>query len=272
MTPQCANMKLSLIISYYKALPNLRLILKALNRQSCMDFEVILSEDDANEETKDFLKAHSADYDFIIRHIFQQQDEGFRKNQMLNRAIGASSFDACAFIDGDCIPHRHFVKEYLRNMEENRILIGRRVMLGKKFSTKLMQQESLRRLRFFCVLFSDSGKKKEAIYNPYFPVSLKIRPLLGANWGILKKHLLEVNGYDEDYQYPGVGEDNDIGWRLEQNGLIRKQMKNKAIVYHIYHPRSYGQKGVMANFALWAAKKESGHIRCLNGIQKITVA
>ena len=38
-------MRLTVIISYYKALDNLRLILKALSQQSCHDFEVIVSED-----------------------------------------------------------------------------------------------------------------------------------------------------------------------------------------------------------------------------------
>ena len=42
-------MKITIIISYYKALTNLKLILKALNNQSNNNFEVIISEDDQNE-------------------------------------------------------------------------------------------------------------------------------------------------------------------------------------------------------------------------------
>lgn len=36
-------MGLSVVISYYKAQENLKLILEALKEQSCLDFEVIVS-------------------------------------------------------------------------------------------------------------------------------------------------------------------------------------------------------------------------------------
>ena len=49
-------MKLTIIISYYKNLNNLKLILKALNNQSVNNFEAIISEDDNNDETIDFVK------------------------------------------------------------------------------------------------------------------------------------------------------------------------------------------------------------------------
>ena len=48
---------------------------------------------------------------------------------------------------------------------------------------------------------------KEAIYNPWFPMAYKTRGLSGRNWGIYKKHLLDINGFDEDYINAGVGED-----------------------------------------------------------------
>jgi len=47
----------SVIISYYKNIPNLELILLALNNQTAKGrFEVIVSEDDDARETIDFLK------------------------------------------------------------------------------------------------------------------------------------------------------------------------------------------------------------------------
>ena len=45
---------ISIVISYYKALGDLKLILKALNQQSKSDFEVIISEDDTTQNTKKF--------------------------------------------------------------------------------------------------------------------------------------------------------------------------------------------------------------------------
>jgi len=78
---------ISIVISYYKALRDLKLILKALNQQSKSDFEVIISEDDNSENTKKFLNNNQLKYNFPILHNYQSEDLGFRKNMMLNRAI-----------------------------------------------------------------------------------------------------------------------------------------------------------------------------------------
>jgi glycosyltransferase involved in cell wall biosynthesis len=262
-------MEITIIISYYKAIDNLKLLLKALNNQSNTNFEVILSEDDYNENTITFLSTNKHFYNFPIQHLYQKENIGFRKNIMLNRSIGQAKSDKVVFIDGDCIPHKHFVKEYVKNINPNYILSGRRVMVSEQLSLELLKNSSLNKLHFLSFAFSASTNIKESIYFPFFQLSTKTRGLLGCNWGILKHHLLDVNGFDEDYVRAGVGEDNDIEWRLEANGLKKKSIKNKAIVYHIFHQRGYAEEGVLKNFKLFKLKQEDNNIRCLNGIQTI---
>jgi len=100
-------------------------------------------------------------------------------------------------------------------------------------------------------------------------LGIKKRNLLGCNWGILRKHLLEVNGFDEDYAHAGVGEDVDIEWRLTASGIKKYSMKNKAILYHLYHERIYSEDGVKNNYKLLEQKKQMNEIKCKNGIQKL---
>jgi hypothetical protein len=146
---------------------------------------------------------------------------------------------------------------------------GRRVMLGESFSKNLLEKRTMSLLNFYTLLCSDSKKVKEALLLP-FPLAFKSnKGLLGCNWGVAKKDLLAVNGFDADYVRAGVGEDNDIEWRLLENGVGFKSMKNKAIVYHLHHERSYSEDGVQANFRLWDEKKKANHIRCLNGIDQL---
>lgn len=263
-------MKVSVVISYYKALENLKLILAGLQRQSDMRFEAIISEDDNNPETIAFISNSSGNYDFPIVHVNQAEDLGFRKTMMLNKSIKASTTDFLIFIDGDCIPARHFIKEYIRNATEGCMLWGRRVMLGEKFSKKVLDSRDIQQINFWSILFSDSQKIKEAIYSPHIKLAFKTRGLVGCNWGIMKKHLVDINGYDEDYVLPVAGEDNDIEWRLEANNIGKKSVKNKAIVYHLYHPRSYSQEGIETNTKILLAKMKAGIIRCFNGLENLS--
>ena len=98
---------------------------------------------------------------------------------------------------------------------------------------------------------------------------MKSRGLVGRNWGAFKDDLLAVNGFDSDYVFAGVGEDVDVEWRLLENGVERKSLKNKAIVYHIYHKKVYSEVKVKKNYDLFYRKKNLKNIRCLNGIETI---
>lgn len=259
--------KLTVIISYYKALENLKVILEALERQSNPNFEVIISEDDSNPKTIEFYNSTKDKASFYMQHLFQESDTGFRKNEMLNRSIQASRTDKIVFIDGDCIPHKHFVKQYLLNFEEGTFLFGRRVSLGKKLS-KAILEKGFTSIALFKLISSDAIEVKESLYMPLLPRRKKQKGLVGCNWGIERKYLLNVNGFDEDYTSAGVGEDVDIEWRLKEAGIRPKSMKYKAIVYHLWHPRSYSDEKVQQNYRLFEEKKKNGHLFCVNGIDK----
>ena len=261
-------MKISVIVSYYKNLANLKLILEGFNRQSVKDFELIVSEDDNNAETSEFLTDIASQLNFRIQHIHQAKNDGFRKNEMLNRSIKISKGDLLVFIDGDCVPHHRFIENYLKEDEPGVILSGRRVNLGEEVSKQFLTTHDFSLLTFFKLKKTDSYKVKESIYFPFFHLSTKLRGLMGCNWAVRKEYLEKVNGFDEDYKAAGVGEDTDIEWRLEAIGLKKKTMRNKALLYHLYHPRSYGEDAVQANFKMMEIKKAKQQIVCLNGLVK----
>lgn len=259
---------LTIVLSYYKAPENLRLILQALNKQSNMDFQLILAEDDHNPETSQNLEKLIPTLNFPLLHIDQEVDDGFKKTIMLNRAITLAETERIAFIDGDCIPHRHFVKTYLNEIDQSSFCVGRSVMLDEKISAGLKASSSFETLSLRRLLLSKSKKVKDGIYFPFFPLAIKTKGLVGRNWGCTKSILLQVNGFDEDYNEAGVGEDSDIEWRLLEIGLKRKSVKNKAIVYHIYHKRWYNTEKVRQLLQVMEQKKQTHRTFCSNGIQK----
>ena len=69
--------------------------------------------------------------------------------------------------------------------------------------------------------------------------------------------MIKVNGFDESFVHPTVGEDDDIEWRLKKIGLKKFSMKNKAIVYHLFHERKYYDGDRRINLKIFEQKQLS---------------
>jgi len=111
-------MQASVVISYYKNIPNLELLLLALNEQTAKNsFEVIVSEDADDMETVVFLNKIRPTLKFPLFHV-AQEDKGFRKCKALNNAVQQAATEFIIFLDGDCIPHKKLVEEYLKEKKE----------------------------------------------------------------------------------------------------------------------------------------------------------
>ena len=252
----------SVIISHYNNVANLALILDSLSKQSASGFEVIVSEDGEDENTKAFLASHT--YSFPLQHT-TQEDIGFRKNRILNTSIQAAKGSFLVFIDGDCIPHKDFVKAFQKVQGNNKICYGRRVMLSQKMTSTLQKKMQFDGLSVLNLVLGGAKKIKEGIYTN-ISLSAKERGLKGCNWGIKKKLLLQINGFDEAYVHATVGEDDDVEWRLKGIGLTKYSMKNKAIVYHLNHKRSYNEEGTKINLKLMQERLKAKQFVCKNGI------
>lgn len=237
--------ELSLIISFYNRLDYLKLVFAGLEIQSFKNFEVIIADDGSNKVVVAELNSLIKKYDFPIKHIWHE-DKGFRKNKILNRAIVESQTNYLVFIDGDCVPHSEFLKEHYINRKERVCLTGRRVNLSKKITDKLneklIRNKFLERNNFLILIDSIFGETvdfEKGIYvkNNFLRklINKKPRGLLGCNFSIHKKDILEVNGFDERYIYPSIGEDSDLQFRLELNGVRIESLNNMAIQYHLFH-------------------------------------
>lgn len=260
-------MKATVIISTYKRTDNLSLIFQALDRQTYTNFEVIVSEDDHNPEMNFYLSVERKRHAYTIHHLNQEKDNGFRKNQMLNRSVDIATGELIIFLDGDCIPHKHLVAAYIKHTIPYRILTGRRVMLNKCISQNLYRDNTLRTLSLFRILKSGCRHAEEGFYFPFI-AKTKAKGILGCNWAIRKEHLIAVNGYDEDYTGAAYGEDLDIEWRLLQTGCHLFSMKFRAIAYHLNHELNYDAADTKRTKIMWEQKHAAHVAVCVNGLKK----
>ncbi len=269
-------LKASLIISFYKKFEYLKLVLSGFERQTFTNFEIIIADDGSDEKIVEQIENHSAQVSYKLKHIWHE-DGGFRKNKILNRAITSSETDYLIFIDGDCVPHSEFIKEHIQNSDEYTCLTGRRVNLSQKITDKLTVEDIkngfLEKNNFLLITDGLLGKSfyvergfymKNKFLREYF--NKKKRGLLGSNFSIHKKNMLKINGFDERYEAPSIGEDSDVQYRLELAGIKIKSINNIAIQYHLYHKLL---ERPQKNLDLFELVKKDNELFTKHGIKKI---
>lgn len=238
----------SIIISVYSDSVALDIILKALQLQTKGDFEIIISEDGRNEKISKVTEKWRSVFK-NIRHL-TQDDNGFRKNIALNRAIIASNTDHLIFIDGDCVPHPLFIEAHQTHRGEGCASAGRRAELGPDVSTQIragkLAPQRLFRLPSYLLLLPQLISDKTNHIAQGFPsrflhalTSTRHIRILGCNFSCNKQDLYKINGFNEDFIAAGWGEDSDIEWRLRQINVQIYNIKFLAIQYHLYHKRWY---------------------------------
>lgn len=238
--------KATLIISFYNNYHFLKLVFGGLERQTYTDFEIIIADDGSDEKYKKYIRDYSNKSSLNIIHVWHK-DEGWQKNKILNNAIVTSNANYLIFIDGDCIPHRAFIEEHILNSKLNTVLAGRRVNLSKKVSNLLTYgnvKEGILEMRLFPLMVFESIKGHgDRIENGIFIKSPVIRKLinkkekgiLGSNFSLFKEDIIKINGFDERYKSPAVGEDTDIEFRLRANKMAVKPVKHYTIQYDLFH-------------------------------------
>ena len=237
--------KTSVIAAFYNNIRYLKLVLAGFERQTEKDFELIIADDGSDEQVVDELEKISPTYSFRIKHVWHP-DIGFRKNKILNQAILVSDSEYLIFIDADCVPHFKFVEEHLKERENNKVLTGRRVNLSQKI-TNMLSEEKIRNgflesnnfSMLKDALFGESNYVEKGFYfqNRFLRnlFNKKSRGLLGCNFSLYKKDMLDINAFDERYEAPSIGEDSDVQYRLELNGIKVKSVNHIAVQYHLYH-------------------------------------
>lgn len=238
----------TLIISFYNNTDALRCILTSLANQ-CADnrklFEVIIADDGSKPDNVVIVQKLISSSPLSIQYV-AQLDNGFRKNRILNKAVHIANSDYLIFIDGDCIPQEHFVADHLANAEPGYVLNGRRVDLPSYYRDKLWSNPEpnrffkIKSLSIFSGYLIGRGKNIEKglrIKNKFLSKQLnrKYKGIVGCNFSLYRSDFIAINGFNNNYEVASIGEDTDIQYRLEANGIKIKNIFYCANMLHIMH-------------------------------------
>ena len=141
-------MKASVIFSTYNSEEWLEKVIWGYSEQTTKDFEVIIADDGSKESTKILIEKYQKLVDFPIVHVWQE-DNGFRKSEILNKAILKANADYLLFTDGDCIPRNDFVTTHLKHQQKGYFLSGGYFKLPLSLSN-LISEEDINNQNCFC--------------------------------------------------------------------------------------------------------------------------
>jgi len=272
-------MLVSLIVPTYKDVKALDLILDALQIQTYKNFEVIVAEDDNSKEVEEFLSSYISWYKII--HV-SQEDKGWRKAKILNRAISSSDAEYLIFFDGDCIPYSTFVEAHVVLSEKKRVLCGRRINTGdgltKDLRNKVISIKEIEKnfFSFWKKFKRDKARHieqglylfpKSSFYRYVIGFLDKKKSLVGCNFSVYKKNMLEINGFDESYSSGDVADDVDVEWRLNKIGVLNKSCRYAANLVHLNHSRKDRKEAHKINYEIMLKKKKNNNFFCEYGVQ-----
>ena len=234
---------ISILLATYNWPQALKLCLESLATQTDQNFEIIIADDGSTESTKQLIESIQGSHPASITHLWQE-DHGFQKTKILNKAIAAAHGDYLLFLDGDCIVQPDFVARHRALAQKGYLVTGSRVLLNNSLTTELLAWSQWSFERFCSNLIS---KRIRGEINKYWPLKIKLgngswrdykkfvwRRIKGCNMACWKADAEAINGFDETMTGWGH-EDADFIFRLQHHRIRRKSGSWSTEVLHLFH-------------------------------------
>jgi glycosyltransferase involved in cell wall biosynthesis len=232
---------LSVVITTYNRPNALDLVLEGYSNQIIKAKQIIIADDGSTESTANVVEGWKKK-GLPLLHCWHK-DCGFRRAEILNKAIQEVTTSYVIFTDGDCIPLSTFVEDHWNYAEEGHLLAGGRILTSESFTKKLesgvetlSNQNILYWLtnrilgnvnRIGSMLRLPDGKWRKAR-----PSSWEI--VRGCNFSLALVDILRSDGFDETFVGWGY-EDSEFAVRIINNGIRVKNLRYAAPLLHLWH-------------------------------------
>lgn len=229
-----SNFTVAILVSTYNWPQALELIFKSIKQQTRQPDEILVADDGSGEETARLIARYRSQFNIPIKHAWQE-DVGFRKSKILNKAVKLADSDYIVEIDGDIILHPKFIEDHIRHARRGIFVQGARTMISEE---KTMEILATRRAR---ISFFTNGIANRFNSLRFPPLSFLIRTRArsaentkGCNIAFWKDDFIAINGYDNHFNGWG-SEDYEFAARLINIGVLKSRLKLAAVCYHLHH-------------------------------------
>jgi glycosyltransferase involved in cell wall biosynthesis len=266
---------LSLVVSTYEAPDSLEAVLRALADQSDERFDVVVADDGSGPATGEVVNRARVTFGERLVHAWQP-DEGFRVARARNLGALHAPGDFLVFLDGDCVPRRHFVRATRACALEGWFIVGRRFELREALTQRVQRKRLpiqrwsiLRWRRYADGDFANLGyltpRDRRKVGRESVP---EFVPHNNAYCciGVSRTDFAAVNGYE--MRYEGWGEEDvDLAVRLRNLGLRAGHAGPQATVFHLWHLSRADPRH--PNHALLHETERADRVEALDGLREL---
>ena len=270
-------MEISVIVSTYDKPHFLERVLWGYAVQTRPGFEVVVADDGSGPATAALVERLRAETGLRLVHVWHE-DRGFRKSEILNRAIVASSGSYLLFTDGDCIPRADLVEVHAALAEPGRYLAGGYLKLPAEVSERItvgdVRAGRATELGWLRARGWRPGRRAlrmvrwprvGALFDLLTPTAAHFHGNNASTW---REAVLAVNGFEGEMGYGGL--DRALGYRLENLGVRGKQIRHRAVCVHLHHERPYKRPEVLRrNREILASIRRGREVRARQGIGEL---
>jgi hypothetical protein len=224
--------------------------LDSLSSQNNKSFRVIFidygSEDTVAQNTKKLCD----EYSFCNYHFIDTQGKTWSRADALNYGFSISKANYVFTSDIDMVFVNHFVTYLQKNISDD---------IASFFSVGYLSELATRSLNVEKIAQTSYTKSKDFALGMVF---------------ISKSILNRINGYNSFYSLWGA-EDNDIKYRIEEEGFKTRFIEDEIFMLHQYHPESSNDGSVLpAGWIQFMKDYQEGYKNKpfkFNGLNEITL-
>ena len=243
----------TVVVSTYNRPHYLVRTLQGFEQQTFRDFELIIADDGSDATSRaaadDFLKQSP----LVVSRVWQE-DEGFRKTKILNKAVEAARTDYLIFTDGDCVPFPDFVELHLHYRAPKTFLSAGAVRLDSVITARILDGSvpvsditDLQTLKAHGMhvgvkqgrMWTSEGIR--AVLDATLPIKKTFNGLNASCW---KAAAVHVGGFNEAMGYGG--EDVEFGLRLQAAGVKPLRVRHRIRALHLDHDKPYATANEIA--------------------------
>jgi glycosyltransferase involved in cell wall biosynthesis len=259
---------IAVIISTYNASQFLRLTLEGYAQQRDHHFSIYIADDGSGPEILKLIKEFKRKYPIPIQHVWHK-DKGYRRAQIINKAIHLVQEPYILLTDADCIPLPDMIATHRSIAEPGIFIRGSRILLAEDMTMHLSAQKTWNPdIPLWQWLTWRVQKHINRLSPMLFPVSTsrpsrKLHGIRGCHFAFWRQDIITVNGFDSSYEGWGR-EDSDLAARLFHAGINRKNLRGMPIL-HLWHAEASRAKLASNDTLLEKCLKEK-RIKAVHGL------